>query len=113
MSRKIKLLRYLGLSGYLCGTLTSFLVCFYPQIFWERSMTKAFVLLIALIAAAVLRVANALIIQPFMYYTKLLQLQLLRSQIDEETRTRVLQELTVDYFLGKSGYSEVGSKVEQ
>jgi hypothetical protein len=102
MSKKAQLLRYLGFGAYFSGTLASFLVCFYPEIFWERSMIKGLVVLLALVGAAVERVVSALLIRPFMYYTKLLQLQLLRNQIDERTRTRVIQALTVEYFLGKS-----------
>lgn len=65
-------------------------------------MIKGLVVLLALVGAAVERVVSALLIRPFMYYTKLLQLQLLRNQIDERTRARVIQALTVEYFLGKS-----------
>ena len=102
MSKKEKLLRYLGLSAYLSGTLASFLVCLYPEIFSGGSMIKGLVVLIALVGAAVERVVTALVIRPFMYYTRILQLHLLRNLIDEQTRIRVTQELTVEYFLGKS-----------
>ena len=115
MSKKVQLLRYLGLSAYTCGALASFLVCFYPELLWDRSMMKGLIMLIALVGAAAQKAAMALIIRPFMYYTKLLQLQLLRNQIDEQTRTMVVRELTVEYFLGKSVQEQSlsESKVEQ
>ena len=102
MSKKEKLLRYLGLSAYICGALASFLVSFYPELFWDRSMTKALILFIGLVGAAAQKAAMALIVRPFMFYTKLLQLHLLRNQIDEQTRIKIIQGLAFEYFLGKS-----------
>jgi len=102
MSKKVQLLRYLGVSAYTCGALVSFLVCFYPELFWDRSMTKGLIMLISLVAAAAHKVAMALIVRPFKYYIGLLQLHFLRKQIDEQTRTLVVRELTVEYFLGRS-----------
>jgi len=71
-------------------------------------MIKFVIVLLALVGAAVERVVSALVIRPFMYYTRLLQLWLLRNQIDEQTRIMVVEELTVEYFLSRSE-----SKVKQ
>lgn len=65
-------------------------------------MINGLMMLIALVGAAAQKAAMALIVRPFMYYSRLLQLQLLGNQIDEQTRTMIVQQMTLEYFLGNS-----------
>ena len=64
----------------------------------------------ALVGAAVQRLATTLI-KPFSYYISLLELRLLRNQIDEQTRNQIVRALTFNYFLGESAASPGSDRV--
>jgi hypothetical protein len=94
-------IRSLGLGGFLSGGLAGLLFLLYSDTFPTRSNLEGIMLIGAFLGAACQRLADPLIIKPFLYYASLVQLLLLRRHIGERTRNEIIQQLTRKYFLGE------------
>jgi hypothetical protein len=107
--------RSFGFGGLLCSGLAGLLFLLYRNSFPAQSAMESVMLAGAFLGAAGQRLASALIIKPLGYYARLMQLQLLQRQIDEQTQSYIKRELTIKYFLGEDkplqlpDYSATGS----
>jgi hypothetical protein len=90
----------LGLGGLLSSGLAGLFFLCYPHLLPPNSSLETLMIIGALLGTAAQRLANALILNPFMYYAKIGQLILLRRIIGKQTQERIIQDLTIKYFLG-------------
>jgi hypothetical protein len=90
----------LGLGGFLCGGLLGLLFLIYPGVLPPHATTHDVLLVGSFLGAGCQRLL-ARIFGPVHFYSRLLQLTLLRPIIGERTQSEIMRELTLRYFLGE------------
>jgi hypothetical protein len=92
--------RSFGLGGFLCGGLAGLLFLVYPGALPPHAAMPDVLLVGGFLGAAGQRLL-ATVFGPIHFYSRLLQLTLLRPLIGEQTYGKVLGELSLRYFLGE------------
>ena len=92
--------RSFDLGGFLCGGLSGLLFLLYPSALPPHATITDVMLVGAFLGAAGQRLL-ANIFEPLHFYSRLLQLTLLRPVVGEPTYNEILRELALHYFLGE------------